>query len=421
MKVVGAVPGMFEVAGLVAHTRAARIVEQALEHRVGTVVLTDPQAAQEAAQLATGTGIAVRSGMGAVCELAAAEGVDLVVCAMVGMAALGPVLAAVGAGHDVALASKEVLVSAGELVCKRCEAEGVALLPIDSEHSALFQCLQDTRLLPWCVRRGGAVPRTAGMPCDTFNGWKPSLPCTAVPQASAPLRPCARKESATAIESTIRRLVLTASGGPFALRADVDFERVTPEQALAHPRWLMGRKVTVDSATMMNKGLEILEARWLFNVPVDSIDVLLHPESIVHSLVEFRDATMVAQLGMPDMRMAIQYAMTWPERHANATVPRLDLARLGSLTFRNPDEGRFPCLRLIREAAAAGGTMPAVVNAADEVAVEAFLGGRLPFTGIWRTIERVMAAHTVCACADLETVVEADAWARRAAKEEIER
>jgi len=170
---------------------------------------------------------------------------------------------------------------------------------------------------------------------------------------------------------------------------------------------------------MMNKGLEILEARWLFNIPVDAIDVLLHPESIVHSLVEFQDATMVSQLGIPDMRLAIQYAMTWPERVGNETLPRLDLAQLGRLTFREPDEGRFPCLRLAREAARMGGTAPAIMNAANEVAVKAFLDGRISFTGIWNTIERVMAAHTVCACADLETVVEADAWARRAAKGEI--
>jgi 1-deoxy-D-xylulose-5-phosphate reductoisomerase len=393
LRIVEALPGRFEVAGLVAHTNAPRIVEQAVRHNVKDIALADPGAAAEAVRLAAGTGVAVHSGMDAVCGLAAMKGVDLVVCAMVGMAALRPVLSAVAAGHDVALATKEVLVSAGELVMRERERRGVRLLPVDSEHSALFQCLQDTRLTPWCVREGSAPrPRgagTGGSPCGT------------------------------AIEPTVSRLVLTASGGPFAGRDGVDFASVTVNDALNHPRWKMGSKVTIDSATMMNKGLEILEARWLFDVPTSKIDVLLHPESIVHSLVEFRDATVVSQLGVPDMRLAIQYAMTWPERVGNGTLPRLDLAQLGRLTFRNPDEGRFPCLRLAREAAAGGGTLPAVMNAADEVAVGAFLEGRIPFPGIWGTVERVMAAHTVCACTDLETVNEADAWARRAAKEEI--
>ncbi|MCL1920566.1 MAG: 1-deoxy-D-xylulose-5-phosphate reductoisomerase [Kiritimatiellaeota bacterium] len=391
LKIVEALPGRFEVAGLVAHTNASRIVEQAVAHRVKDIALTDPEAAQEAARLAEGKGIAVHAGMDAVCGLAAMGGADLVVCAMVGMAALKPVLAAIGAGHDVALATKEVLVSAGELVMRERAARGVSMLPIDSEHSALFQCLQDARCLPWCVEKEDRHScLSQGSRATGRNACPP-----------------------------IRRLILTASGGPFALRPEVDFAKVTVEDALAHPRWSMGRKVTVDSATMMNKGLEILEARWLFDVPVENIDVLLHPESVVHSLVEFQDATVMSQLGVPDMRLAIQYAMTWPGRVANATLPRLDLARLGGLTFREPDEGRFPCLRLVREAAAAGGTMPAVANAADEVAVEAFLAGRLPFTGIWRVIENVMAAHAVCGCADLGTVVEADAWARRAAREEI--
>jgi len=383
LKIVEALPGRFEVVGLAANTNAVRLAEQAKQLDVKSVVLGS------------------QAGDDALCELVSRPDVDLVVCAMVGMAALRPVLAAIAAGHDVALATKEVLVSAGELVMRERARQGVALLPIDSEHSAIFQCLQSaTNRLPWCVGNAGSAEHQLGN--EKIKDAELVFGAPGI-----------------ALEPTIRRLILTASGGPFANRPDVDFATVTVVDALNHPRWKMGPKVTVDSATMMNKGLEILEARWLFDVPVEKIDALVHPESVVHSLVEFEDATVLSQLGVPDMRLAIQYAMTWPERVGNGTLPRLDLAQLGGLTFRAPDEGRFPCLRLAREAALAGGTMPAVMNAANEVAVGAFLGGRLPFTGIWRVIGRVMAAHTVCACEDLETVVEADAWARRAAEEEI--
>lgn len=275
------------------------------------------------------------------------------------------------------MATKEVLVSAGELVMKRRAEADVSILPVDSEHSAVFQCLQSPVLHAACVRGGRAD-------CG-----------------------CA--------EERVARLVLTASGGPFALRPEVDFERVTPDEALAHPRWSMGRKVTIDSATMMNKGLEILEARWLFNLPVEKIGVVVHPESIVHSMVTFVDGSTLAQLSVPDMRFPIQYALTWPDRLA-VPMPTLDLVAQKSLTFSDPDETRFPCLRLIREAAAAGGTLPAAVNAADEVAVAAFLEGRIPFTGIWRTIERVMEAHRVLPCLDFDAVFEADAWAREVAR-----
>ena len=359
LKIVEALPGMFEVVGLAANTNEKRLLEQAKQFNVKATVLAE------------------KDGQDALCELVSRPDIDIVVCAMVGMAALRPVLAAIEAGHDVAFATKEVLVAAGELVMRERAKAGVRLLPIDSEHSAIFQCLQDSRQLPWCVEKSGATP------------------------------------------NAVETLTLTASGGPFEGRADVDFERVSVGEVLDHPRWKMGRKVTVDSATMMNKGLEILEARWLFNVPVGQIDVVVHPESVVHSMVTFVDGASVAQLSVPDMRFAIQYALTWPERVASG-MPRLDLAQVGRLTFRAPDEGRFPCLRLAREAAVTGGTLPAVMNAADEVAVEAFLGGRLSFAGIWRTVGQVMAAHTVCACGDLETVVEADAWARRKAKGVIE-
>lgn len=372
LRVAEALPASLRVVGLSTRTKITRVLDQALAFGVRTVAVEDPAAAREAEALARPHGIRVWSGAEGVAALAALAEADTVVCAVVGLAGLRPVLAAMDAGHDVALATKEVLVSAGELVMRRRAEADVSLLPVDSEHSALFQCLQSPVSRVACVRGGAGAQRA---------------------------------------EARIAKLLLTASGGPFALRADVDFERVTPQEALRHPRWSMGPKVTVDSATMMNKGLEILEARWLFDVPVQRIGVVVHPESIVHSMVTFVDGSSMAQLSVPDMRFAIQYALTWPDREPVA-MPELDLAGLGQLTFRDPDESRFPCLRLIREAAAVGGTLPAALNAADEVAVEAFLAGRLPFAGIWRTVERVMAAHTVGPCSDFKAVFETDAWAR---------
>jgi 1-deoxy-D-xylulose-5-phosphate reductoisomerase len=375
LKVAEALPEAIRIVGLATRTKVTRVIDQALEFGVGVVAVEDPAAAREAEALARPHGIAVLAGAEGVAALAASAEADTVVCALVGLAGLRPVLAAMDAGHDVALATKEVLVSAGELVMRRRAAAGVNLLPVDSEHSALFQCLQSTVSQAACVRGPGAAP-------------------------------------AACAEARVERLVLTASGGPFASRPETDFERVTPAQALNHPRWSMGPKVTVDSATMMNKGLEVLEARWLFNIPVDKIGVVVHPESIVHSLVTFVDGSAMAQMSVPDMRFPIQYALTWPDR-LSVKMPPLDLARQKSLTFFDPDESRFPCLGLVREAARAGGTMPAVLNAADEVAVQAFLAGALPFAGIWRTVEAVMSAHRAGPCADFEAVFEADAWARR--------
>ncbi|MDX9867103.1 MAG: 1-deoxy-D-xylulose-5-phosphate reductoisomerase [Kiritimatiellia bacterium] len=375
LRVIGAQPGALRVAGLSTRTRITRVLDQALRFHVPVVAVADGNAAREAEALARPHGIEVWPGEEGVAALAALPEADTVLCALVGLAGLGPVLAAIRAGHDVALATKEVLVAAGELVMRRRAAAGVRMLPVDSEHSALFQCLQAPGFPPACVRDAADASR---------------------------------------IEERVARFALTASGGPFAARKETDFDRVTPEEALAHPRWDMGRKVTIDSATMMNKGLEILEARWLFNLPVAKIDVVIHPESVVHSMVTFADGATLAQLSVPDMRFPIQYALTWPER-LTADLPRLDLARMGRLTFAEPDTARFPCLRLAREAAQAGGTAPAALNAADEVAVEAFLSGAIPFSGIARTVEAVMARHDSKACAGLETIFEADAWARRQA------
>lgn len=280
---------------------------------------------------------------------------DVCLVATVGMSGLKPTLAAIRKGMDIALATKEVMVMAGELVTAEARRFGVRFLPVDSEHSAIFQCLQG----------GGEIDR----------------------------------------------LVLTASGGPF-LDGPADLSSVTVEQALAHPRWKMGPKVTVDSSTMMNKGFEILEARWLFDVPVDRIDTVVHPESIVHSMVTFTDGATLAQLSPPDMRVAIQYALTWPGR-LPAARERLDLAALGALTFRSPDPRRFPCLGLVKEACRMGGCATAVLAAADEWSVKAFLEGRIGYTDIAKTVESCLAAAPRIACDSLDAVWEANDWTWR--------
>ena len=310
-------------------------------------------------------GAPVFCGEDAAARAVAETDADLVLVSTVGLSGLAPTLAAIEKGVDVALATKEVMVAAGELVCARAEAKGVKILPVDSEHSAIFQCLA-----------GDA-------------GWR------------------GRRD--------VSRLILTASGGPFLDGPD-DLSSVTPEQALNHPRWKMGPKVTVDSSTMMNKGFEILEARWLFDVPADRIDVVVHPESIVHSLVEFTDGATLAQLSPPDMRVPIQYAFSWPDR-LPAERARLDLATLSSLTFRAPDEARFPALRLVKDAARAGGTKTAVLSAADEVAVARFLAGEIRYTDIVRLVEAVVNAAPDLPCDSIENILAADAAGRKLAKE----
>lgn len=287
---------------------------------------------------------------------------DVCLVSTVGLSGLKPTLAAIEKGMDIALATKEVMVMAGELVTRAAAAKGVKFLPVDSEHSAIFQCLPN----PSC-----SISRPA---------------------------------------SSISRLILTASGGPF-LDSPADLSTVTVAEALNHPRWKMGPKVTVDSSTMMNKGFEMIEARWLFDVPVDRIDVVVHPESIVHSLVTFIDGATLAQLSPPDMRVAIQYALTHPER-VKADREVLDLAKLGSLTFRAPDPDRFPCLNLVREACSLGGCAPAVLAAADEWAVEHFLDGSIGYTEIASSLERCLLKVPRMDCDSLEAVLEADRWAR---------
>ena len=285
---------------------------------------------------------------------------DLALVATVGLSGLAPTMDAIGRGIPVALATKEVLVAAGGLVTARAREKGVPLIPVDSEHSAIFQCLQGERA------------------------------------------------------SSLSRITLTASGGPF-LDGPADLSAVTPEMALRHPTWRMGPKVSIDSATMMNKGFEIVEAHWLFGVSLDAIDVAIHPESVVHSLATFADGSTLAQLAPPDMRVPIQYALTWPRRLPSDRA-RLDLAALGTLSFRAPDETRFPCLRMVREAFAQGGCAPAVLSAADEIAVARFLAGDIRFTDIPRVVSAALRQVPPQACDSLEAVLAADRAARAAAQ-----
>ena len=369
LHVASALPDRVRIVGLAVQRGYRRALEQAARFDVKHVAVLEAEAARRCAAEAP-PGVRVHAGESGLEEVAALQAADLVLCAVVGLAGLKPVLAALRARHDVALATKEVLVAAGQVVTETAARQGCRILPVDSEHSAIFQCL-------------------------TGRGGDPGAARSA---------------------DDIRRLLLTASGGPFAFRPEVDLEAVTPATALDHPRWSMGRKVTIDSATMMNKGLEIMEAHWLFGVPVAQIEVLLHPESIVHSLVEFCDGSVLAQLSKPDMRFAIQYALTWPA-HVPGGLPSLDLAAAGNLHFAKPDERRFPCLGLARRAAECGGTLPAALNAANEIAVQRFLDGRIRFPQIWGAVERVMDKHDGVRHPSLDDVLEADAWARRVASE----
>jgi 1-deoxy-D-xylulose-5-phosphate reductoisomerase len=346
-----------EVVGLAAASSWELLLEQAAAHGVGRVALADPDAAARAAEHAHD--VEVLAGPEGLVELITDTDCDLVLNALVGSAGLGPTVAALGEGIDLALANKESLVVGGELVTTLAEATGAQLLPVDSEHSALFQLI------------GGERP------------------------------------------GTVDRLVLTASGGPFRGRTDLD--AVTREEALAHPTWDMGGKITIDSATLMNKGLELIEAHHLFGVPYERIDVVVHPQSIIHALVHLNDGASLAHLGYPDMRVPISYALNHPER-VDVPVPALDLIELGALTFEAPDLDAFPCLRLARDAAEAGGTAPCVLNAANEVAVHAFLAGDLPFTGIARVIESTLSELPAQPVRHFSDLYAADAEARDVAR-----
>ena len=361
LKVARDVPERMEVVGLAAGKNAARLAEQAREFRPKAVVIADSSAIEG---VRSAVDCPVFAGDEALCELASMDGADLVLIAFVGTAGLRPALAAIEAGKDIAVASKEILVMAGEAVMTAARKKGVRVLPVDSEHNAIFQCLE------------GRGPEQ------------------------------------------VRRIILTASGGPFRTLPTPDLENVTLEQALKHPTWNMGTKITIDSATLFNKGLEMIEARWLFDVEMARVDVVVHPQSIVHSMVEFVDNSVLAQLSATDMCFPIQYAVTWPERVPNR-LPPLDFARLARLDFESPRRDAFPALDLARRAGTEGGTLPAVMNAANEVAVAAFLERRCGFPAIWRTVERVMTEHRTAPHASLDEILAADTWARAVAAEKI--
>lgn len=360
LDVLRSFPDRFRVTALTAGANIELLAAQAREFQPELIVATDESI--RSAELPP----AIRIGTGeeALIEAATLPGVDIVVTATSGHAAIIPTARAIEAGKTIALANKETIVCAAEIIMPLAERHNVAIRPVDSEHSAIWQTL------------GGSYPRD------------------------------------------IARLILTASGGPFRNHTSSQMDGITVEMALNHPTWSMGGKITIDSATLMNKGLEVIEAHWLFGVPYEQIDVLVHPESIIHSIVEFADYSQLAQLGLPDMRLPIQYALTYPD-HVPGPCKRLSLADIGALHFEHPDEGRFPCLRLAREAGMKKGPYPAILSAADEIAVQAFLNGTLSFTGIARTVDRALASYTGSDVVTLGSLAEIDAWARTCALESV--
>ncbi len=353
LEMVRAHPDRLMVTGLAAGRNSQRLAEQAAEFGVDLVALADETSAERFDETVTKPLV----GPDGICELVESAEADLVVCAISGVAGLRPLMVALEAGIDCALANKEPLVSAGRIVTETARKSGARLLPIDSEISAIFQCLR------------GEDP------------------------------------------SEVEKILLTASGGPFSGLSAEELQEVTADRALDHPTWQMGRKVTIDSATLANKGFEVFEVRWMFGVDVRNIEVVVHHQSIIHSMVQFQDGSVIAQMGLPDMRVPIQFAMLYPERVSN-DLPRMDLAEIGKLTFARPDTERFPCLRLAFSAARAGRSYPAVLNAADEVAVEAFLADEIPFMRIPELIERALEEHQAFETHTLADVEQADAWAR---------
>ena len=356
IKVAEDLPDRIRLVGLAAGGNAELIARQALKHRPEIISINDPARVRELETMFGGTPRVVSGNEGLI-RLATLPSADIVLVAIVGTAGLAPALAAIRAGKDIAVASKEILVMAGETVMEEARRHGVRVLAVDSEHSAIFQCLD-------------------GKPPDS-----------------------------------VRKILLTASGGPFRQTPLADFANITVERALKHPSWVMGRKITIDSATLFNKGLEMIETRWLFNIEIDRVQVIIHPQNIVHSMVEFVDGSVIAQLSTPDMCLPIQYALTYPERVPSERV-RTDFAKLGCLTFEEPDLDRFPSLTLARRAGEIGGTMPAVLNAANEVAVEAFCNGQLGFEHISQTVAHVMERHQRVEHPSLEQILLADTWAR---------
>jgi 1-deoxy-D-xylulose-5-phosphate reductoisomerase len=356
LKVAQDLPERIRLLGLAAGHNTQLLLEQVRRHQPEAISISDPAKAKALRDL-LGVSTQVYCGAEGLIKLATLPSADIVLIAIVGTAGLQPALAAIRAGKDIAIASKEILVMAGEIVMTEARRQGVRVLAVDSEHSAIFQCLDG----------------------------KPS--------------------------ASVRKLWLTASGGPFRETPKAEFVHITVERALKHPSWVMGRKITIDSATLFNKGLEMIEARWLFDIEMARVGVVVHPQSVVHSMVEFVDGSMLAQLSTPDMCLPIQYALTYPDRVASGRV-QTDLAKVGSLTFEPPDPERFPALDLARLAGEIGGTLPAVLNAANEVAVEGFVNGRLSFCQISETVAGTLKQHQVIHHPTLEQILAADAWAR---------
>ncbi len=361
LDIVAHQPERFQIVALSAGSNVDLLARQVRQFRPDLVSVRSEAVARELSEALGDDAPTTLVGAEGLTAVATHDEADVVVAALTGGVGLEPTVEAIRRGKDIALANKEVLVIAGEVVAAEARSAGATLLPVDSEISAIWQCL------------------------DAADG------------------------------ASVERILLTASGGPFRNVPAEEFDGITPERALDHPTWVMGPKVTVDSATLMNKGFEIVEVRWMFDVPLERIEVVVHHQSIIHSLVEFEDGSVLAQLGVPDMTLPIQYALTYPER-VRSQSERLDLPSLGTLTFDTPDTARFPALRLARAALDEGGTMPAVLSGADEIAVEAFLGKDLPFTGIPMLVEETMALHRVVAAPTLEDCLEAERWARDKAR-----
>ncbi|MFO7600075.1 MAG: 1-deoxy-D-xylulose-5-phosphate reductoisomerase [Candidatus Desulfacyla sp.] len=367
LKVARTHPEEYKIVALSAGRNGDLLLDQIKIFRPAAVALLDESvAARVRSRLPAGNTPKIFSGVEGFVRLATLEGVDTVVSAMTGAAGLLPTYEAIKAGKNIALANKETMVMAGPLVMDEARKRGVTILPIDSEHSAILQSLQ-------------------GHPRED-----------------------------------LKRVILTASGGPFKDLSLKEMRQVTAAQALKHPNWEMGPKITIDSATLMNKGLEVIEARWLFDLEMDQIDILIHPQSIVHSMVEYRDGAIISQMGIPDMTLPISYALSYP-RHLGNDLPPLDLEKIGDLSFRKPDMKRFRCLELALKAATTGGSMPAVLNGANEIAVDAFLRGMIGFLDIPDLIEKTMDAHTHSPVETIEAVLAADRWARDTARRQLSR
>src|SRR6266513_1799605 len=373
LKVARDIPDRLEIVGLAANSNATKLAAAANKFRPEAVCLVD-ESKIDALGKALEYEPRILAGEDGLCQIASLAKAEMVLVAIVGTGGLRPALAAIDSGKDLAVASKEILVMAGEIVMRDARDNGVRVLPVDSEHNAILQCI---------VAQAPPLATVPGSASGTLTlRWR-----------------------------DIRRIILTASGGPFREIPQSDFDSITPEQALKHPTWNMGPKITIDSATLFNKGLEMIEAHWLFGVEMNRVEVVIHPQSIVHSMVEFADGSTLAQLSYSNMCFPIQYAVTWPDRVPN-TLPPLNFGKLSKLEFFAPRYDDFPALNLARYAGETGGTLPAVMNAANEIAVAAFLDRRVRFPHIWQVVQEVMNRHTSVAHPDLDEILRADQWAR---------